>query len=188
MSKLPISRRLSGWGVLAVLLASLSARAHRLDECLQAALIEIKADEARVQVNLSPGVQVADAFVWNIDRNHDGKISAAEGKDYAKKFVAKLRLSLDERPLTLEFIEADCDSVAELKSGAGNIHVEMRARLARMDAGEHVLSFENHHQSDLSVYLFNAILPKTDAIRISKQERNDNQSTGRIYFSVKDSS
>lgn len=158
--------------------------AHRLDECLQAALIEIKPDESRVQVNLNPGVQVADAFLWNIDRNHDGKISAAEGKDYARKFVAKLRMKLDERPLTLEFINVDFDSISELKAGTGNIHVELRTGFPRLSSGDHVLSFENHHQPDLSVYLFNAILPKTESIRISKQERNENQSIGRIYFSV----
>jgi len=161
--------------------------AHRLDECLEATLIEIKPDEVRVQINMNPGVQVADAVIWQIDLDHDGKITRVEGDRYAKMLVKQLALALDEERLKLEFLDATFDLVPELKDGTGNIQVNMRAssRHPSMRAGDHVVSFENHHQPQLSVYLLNAVLPKTPAIRILKQERSENQSTGRIHFSFK---
>src|SRR3954464_597255 len=64
--------------------------AHRLDECLQATLIEITPDEAKVQVNINPGVQVSEAMVWMIDRNRDGDMSAGEKAKYIRTFLGEL--------------------------------------------------------------------------------------------------
>src|SRR5262249_36125618 len=145
--------------------------AHRLDECLQAALIEIKPDEIRVQLNMNPGVEVAASVICQIDRDHDGKITQAERARYARTVGVKtLSLSLDRERLKLEFIDAAFDSIPELESGSGNIRLNLRA-LRAIRPGDHVVSFENRHQPKLSVYLLNAVLPKTPAIRILKQER-----------------
>ncbi len=170
--------------MIAVILgAAAPIDAHRLDECLQAALIEITPDEVKVELNLNPGVQVADVMIWAIDRDHDGKISIREGDIYARRLITDLGATLDERPLKLELLKSSFDLIPELQSGVGNIRLEMRIRLRHLATGDHVLSFTNRHQPAISVYLVNALLPKSPSIKILKQERTDNQSIGRIYFS-----
>src|SRR5690349_209911 len=122
------------WPALFFLLAvPRFAQAHRLDECLQATLIEITPDEAKVQVNINPGVQVSEAIVWMIDRNRNGEISADEKKKYIRTFLGDLTLLLDDRPLNLEVTDTDFDPIPDLRSGIGNIHIELRAPLPRIE-------------------------------------------------------
>jgi hypothetical protein len=161
-----------------------SVHAHRLDEYLQAALIEIKPEEIAVQLNLTPGVDVASPVIWMIDRDRDGKVSTAEGNAYAKALMRQLAMRMDDRPLKIELKGAQFDPINELKDGMGIIRIDLSARPGTLRAGHHVLSFDNHHLSNMSVYLVNALLPRNPGIQIVKQERNENQSIGRIYFSA----
>lgn len=49
-------------------------------------------------------------------------------------------------------------------------------------AGAHQLSFSNDHLPELGVYLANALVPATNAIKINKQERDTLQRELRINF------
>jgi hypothetical protein len=168
------------------LFALASVKAHRLDEYLQAVLIDVRHKEILIQMNLTPGVDVADDVLKVIDRNADGKISSAEERFYAKALGGELEVRLDDRLLKLEPVREQFDPVPELKSGEGNVRIEMRARVRRLEAGEHLLSIENRHQPRISVYLVNALYPKERGIKIERQERNANQSLGKIHFTVRD--
>jgi hypothetical protein len=72
--------------------------------------------------------------------------------------------------------------LAELRTGLGIIQLEYVAMPGSLVVGTNELAFENRHQTNLSVYLVNAALPKSSAIQITRQTRNENQSTGRIEF------
>jgi hypothetical protein len=157
--------------------------AHRLDEYLQAALIDIKSGEASVQLYLTPGVEVAEDVLRLIDTDRDGRISAGEESAYAKEVLKQLAVQLDDDPVKLVLLRTAFDPIPALKNGTGNIVLEMRGFIKLASAGRHILSFENRHQPKMSVYLVNAVLPKDPAIQILKQERNENQSAGRISFS-----
>src|SRR5262249_15193342 len=109
-------------------------------------------------------------------------ITPVEGDRYGRAVIKQLALAIDNEALKLQFQDATFDPVPELRSGTGNIRLNVRAPLRTIQLGEHVVSFENRHQPELSVYLLNAVLPKTMAIRILKQERNENQSSGKIHF------
>ena len=56
----------------------------RLDEYLQATLVAIESSGVRLQVNLMPGVAVADQVLAVIDRDRDGMISTNEAAAYAE--------------------------------------------------------------------------------------------------------
>ena len=58
--------------------------AHRMDEYLQATLVDIEPGDIRLEMNLTPGVSVADAVLSTIDRDHDGVISTNEAHGYAE--------------------------------------------------------------------------------------------------------
>ncbi len=54
------------------LLAGTIVSAHRLDEYLQAARIDLQRDGVRIALDLTPGSAVADALIAAVDRDHDG--------------------------------------------------------------------------------------------------------------------
>jgi hypothetical protein len=172
-------------GLLLGLLALPSAAlAHRLDEYLQAALVNIEPGEIRLQINLTPGVAVAERVLAPIDGNHDGIISTNEAAAYCEALNHDLDLLLDGRKTPFKLTRSTFPEVSELKSGWGIIQVEFTATIAPLSAGEHKLKLKNRHLPELSVYLFNAAQPRSASIQITRQTRNKNQSVGEIRFHV----
>jgi len=168
--------------LLALIALPFSVFAHRLDEYLQATLVLIEPGVIRLQINLTPGVAVAEQVLALIDRDRDGVISTNEAAAYAEQVRHDLALRLDERPLELKFTTSELPPPGELRTGLGIIQLEYVAAPYQFAPGAHELAFENRHQTNLSVYLFNASLAKSSAIQITRQTRNDNQSVGRIEF------
>jgi hypothetical protein len=171
------------FALLPLLLAFPSAAsAHRLDEYLQATLVAIEPAGVRLQINLTPGVAVANLLLAGIDRDHDDAISQGEAAAYASRLKGDLALRLDGQILDLTLTASDWPAPAELRGGVGFIQMEFSASYARLGAGAHRLAFENRHLPAVSVYLINAELPRSRTIRITGQKRNASQATGEIDF------
>jgi len=160
------------------------AQAHRLDELLQAALISLEPDAIGLELNLTPGVETAPALLSQLDLDHDGILSAAEASVYAHLVGSEISLNLDDRALSLKLVDSQFPTLAEISTGLGTIHLELSAAVAGIPAGSHELRFQNQHRPDLSIYLVNAVMPKTDAVQVTGQVRNDNQSQSRILFTT----
>jgi hypothetical protein len=167
-----------------VLLLALPSAAlgHRLDEYLQATLVSIEPGGITLLINLTPGVDVADEVLERIDFNRDGQISESEAATYAELLRRDLTLRLDAEHLELEAVGTVVPTPAELRTGEGIIQLTF-AVATSLEAGRHVLEFENRHHSRIGVYLFNAALPKSRSIEIGRQRRSENQSVGEIRFS-----
>jgi hypothetical protein len=168
--------------LLALLAVPSTVFAHRLDEYLQATLVAIEPDDLRLQINLTPGVAIADQLLAQIDRDHDGVISAAEAAAYADSLKRDLIVRLDQRALELKLITCNVPAPTELRSGSGIIQMEFSLSPSELAAGTHRLTLENRHLPAMSVYLINAVQPRSGSIQITRQTRNDNQSTGEIEF------
>jgi hypothetical protein len=178
--------------IVAALLAWLAtpAFAHRLDEYLQATLVSIEPGRVRLQMNLTPGVDIAEKVLARIDGDRDGVISAKEATAYAKSLQRDLIVKMDERSLKLKLIASSFSAPAELRSGWGMIQMEFSAAPGSLSTGEHRLTILNHHLPGISVYLFNAAQPefftaassKSNAIEITSQRRNQTQSACEIEF------
>lgn len=158
--------------------------AHRLDEYLQATLVEIEPENIRLAINLTPGVEVAEKVLAELDRNRDGAISKKEAAAYSRLLKGQLELRLDGRKVRLKLTGSAIPALSELRAGEGVIQMEFDGRHRALAAGNHKVTFENRHLASLSVYLFNAARTKSDAIEITDQKRNDNQSSGEIDFKV----
>ena len=80
--------------IVAAVLAALGARvsAHRLDEYLQAARIAIEPDRVHLELDLTPGVSVANVVLADIDVDADRSISAAEALAYSKRVLSTVAL------------------------------------------------------------------------------------------------
>jgi hypothetical protein len=172
-------------GLLIGLLALPSAAwAHRLDEYLQATLVTIEPSGLRLQINLTPGVAVADRVLTRIDRDHDGVISTNEAAAYAESVRRDLVVMRDRHKLALNLTASSFPTPSELRTGSGIIQLEFSAGLDPLSPGAHKFSLKNRHLPSVSVYLFNAAQPRSTAIQITKQTRNKHQSTGEIDFVI----
>jgi hypothetical protein len=168
--------------LLALLAFPSAAFGHRDDQYLQATLVVIEPSEIRLQINLTPGVAVAEQVLARIDRDRDGAISKNEAAAYAQLLMRDLTLRVDGRKLELKLTASEFVEPAELRTGAGIIQLEFSAISGPLAAGVHRLILENRHLTAMSVYLINAAQPKFATVEITRQKRNRNQSIGEIDF------
>ena len=170
---------------LAILLAFLSlgvpAFAHRLDEYLQAMIVSVEQGRIQVSMRLIPGIAVSSAVIAAIDSNGDGVFAEAEQQTYAREVLGNLTLNVDGQALKPRLREVSFPAPAEMKEGLGEIHIEFAADLPA--GGPHrTLVIENHHEPRRSVYLMNSLVPQEPNIRVTAQNRNQNQSYFRLDY------
>jgi hypothetical protein len=161
-----------------------TAVAHVLDQYLQVAQIALAPGGVRVELRLIPGVQVADRIFAQIDVDADGQISPAEEQAYARHVLRDIALEVDGRRAPLALTGVQFPSGLEMSEGNGAIRLDLVAEAALEVAGEHQLSFRNDYLPELGVYLANALIPTTDAIKITGQERDALQHGIQVNFRV----
>ena len=171
--------------LLALLAFPSAVFAHRDDQYLQATLVAIEPSSVRLQINLTPGVAVAEQVIAEIDRDRDGAISKNEAAAYAELLKRDLMLRMDGRYLELKLTASEFGAPEDLLTGSGIIQIEFSATPGPFAAGAHRLTLENRHLTTMSVYLINAARPRGGSIQITRQKRNDNQSTGEIEFTFR---
>ena len=160
------------------------ARAHRLDEYLQATRISVEADRIATEINLTPGAAVANDVFAAIDLDHDNKISPAESVAYAESVVTSLSLSVDGQRRLLTLDAYSIPSLADMRHGEGIIRLRATAKTPPTPAGRHQLLFSNTHRSDIGVYMINALVPVDERIRITGQSRDMLQHEFRMDYTI----
>jgi hypothetical protein len=153
---------------------STAGSAHRRDEYLQAARLAVEPGRVDLELDLTPGIAVAEAIIADIDRDRDGLLSADEQRAYLGRVREAVVLELDGRPLHLEPIGATFPAVGDFRRGEGTIRVQSAVVLHQAN-GDHHLSFRNMNPRDVSVYLANALVPMSDRIAITAQRRDATQ-------------
>jgi hypothetical protein len=161
-----------------------TAAAHVLDEYVQAAQIALAPGGVRVELRLTPGVEVAGRVYALIDADGDGQISPSEEGAYARRVLQDIALEVDGRRATLALTGVQFPSRREMREGNGAIRLDLAAEASLGAAGEHQLSFRNDHLPELGVYLVNALVPTTSDIEISGQARDSLQREMRLSFHV----
>ena len=160
------------------------ASAHRLDEYLQATRLSLAPNQVDIEVDLTPGVDVAPMIFALINSDHDGRISVSEGETYAQKVVKEIALELDGHRMRLDLLKYDFPSFQEMSDGVGTIRIYARAMWAG-SRGEHALSYQNSHQTNLGVYMVNALRPAKTDIEITQQRRDPLQRGIRLAFVIR---
>lgn len=161
--------------------------AHRLDEYLQAATLDIDLTRVELELELTPGVDVANAVIADIDRDGNGVVSPDERAAYANRVLKAIELQLDGAPLGIQLTSSRFPALDTLRAGEGTIQLRSTAALARQDPGTHHLFFRNTHRRESAVYLANALVPRDTRIEITTQRRNPTQSDLAIDYVVQSS-
>jgi hypothetical protein len=166
------------------LLLPAAGGAHRLDEYLQASRLGIERDRVSVEIDLTPGVAVADkVFAW-IDTDRDTRVSAAEADAYARRVLGSITLDVDGRGLPLTLLDCQVPSVLDMRQGIGTVRLRAAAWTSPSPAGPHRLLYRNLHQPDVSVYLVNALLPDSQTLVITGQLRDIQQHELRLDYRI----
>ena len=161
--------------------AAAPARAHRLDEYLQATTIDLEKERVAVQIRLTPGVEVIRAVLGVIDGDGNGEISQREQRAYAERVMRDLSLVVDGQAARLRLISATFPSIGQMKEGLGDIELNLEADVPA-GGGNRRLAFENRHQRAVSAYLANCLVPGDPDLRITAQRRNEDQSRYEVEY------
>ena len=165
-----------------VVVLSTSLSAHRLDEYLQAARIAIEPDRVELQLDLTPGVAVADAIVADIDRDSDGTLSADEKRAYVERVLGAIELRLDGQLLHVSPATSAFPDLDAFRQGGGTIRLQSAALLPPDRRGNHQLVFRNANRPDVSAYLANALVPESERFVVTAQKRDVLQRNLTIDF------
>jgi len=166
-------------GVLLIL--ARSASAHRLDEYLQATRLSLSPNEVGIEIDLTPGVDVAPLIFALINTDHDGRISPSEAERYANQVMRETALDIDGHRSQFVVLKYEFPSFQEMSAGEGTIRIYARA-IWQGSAGAHHLVYQNNHKTDFGVYLVNALRPGTPAIEITEQRRDPFQRGMNLAF------
>lgn len=156
-----------------------------MDEYLQATLVTIDPGAIRLNINLTPGADVAEPVLEAIDLDRDNAISPTEAAAYTELLKRDQSVRLDDHTLELKLTASHLPDPATLRGGSGIIQLELSAVVPRsLAAGTHRLTLENRHGPTASTYLINAARPSSNSVQIIRQIRNKNQSKGEIEFTI----
>jgi hypothetical protein len=168
-----------------IVVGGIGVSAHRVDEYLQATRIAIDPDRVQLELDLTPGIALAQSIVSDVDGDGDGVLSNDEQSAYARLVLSALTLDIDGTPLRAELGQAAFPGVDAIRRGEGTIRLHLAAPLPRLAGGVHHLSFRNRHHSDRSVYLANALVPASDRVAVTAQRRDGNQSELTIDYMLR---
>src|SRR5205085_1361588 len=119
--------------------------AHRRDEHLQAARIDVELDHLGIELDVTPGIDVVDTLVAAIDENGDGSLSDAERDAYARRAIADLAIAVDLASHAPHLVAAAFPDLASLRRGDGTIRLQGRVDFGEQAAGRHTLRVVNSH-------------------------------------------
>ena len=170
---------------LITMVIATTVSAHRTDEYLQAARVAVDPDRVELELDLTPGIAVAETIIADIDRDRDGWLSPHEQQAYAARVVSAVELEVDGRPLQVQTAALTFPDLDTVRRGEGTIRLRSAAILPPQSVGAHQLFFRNTHRQDLSVYLANAVAPTSDRVAIAAQRRDRDQRELTIDYTVR---
>ena len=172
--------------VAAVFVAAAQTSAHRLDELLQAARIGIAGDRVDLELDLTPGAAVSDRMIAEIDRDGDGSFSNDEQRSFVDRVFTQIKMTADGARLRVTPRSFTFPAAAAFRAGDGVIAIRAAAPMPASSQGAHHLAFQNDYGHDISVYLANALVPETNRVAVTGQERDGVQSRLIIAYDVRD--
>ncbi|WP_161884361.1 hypothetical protein [Deinococcus alpinitundrae] len=133
------------------------AQAHPVDEVVQGAYLTLAPGKVQLELDLTPGTQVAATVLSAIDTDTDGKITGTEARSYAKLVLRQSTLKLNGVVVSWTLDTVEMPPYSDLKTG--NAVLKIYALAKRADAaGAQSLSYENRYQPVKSQWIANIFL------------------------------
>jgi len=165
--------------------ATAALSAHRKDEYLQAAKLAIDPARVQIELDLTPGIAVAEDVLRAIDLDRNGALSPAETSAYVTSVVRDVTLDVDGQLLTARVLSTEFPAIESVRRGEGTIRLQLSASLPPLSAGGHQIRYRNAHRPDVGVYLANALVPSTDRVAVTGQDRDVDQRELRVDYRLR---
>ncbi len=140
---------------LAVLLSARRAHAHA-EHLGQSAYLTVSDRAADLELEVSPGAQVAAAFARLADRDGDGVLSETEKTAVGNAVLRDLLLVVDGRTVPFTLLGVSAPPLAVLATGEAALGLRAHAPLAPLAGGTHRVTFTNRYAPVRSAYLAHA--------------------------------
>jgi hypothetical protein len=168
-----------------VLVAGGWSSAHRRDEYLQAARLAIDPDRVQIELDLTPGIAVAESVLAEVDLDRNRSISAREAGAYCARLLSAMAVDVDGTPLALALTGSTFPDVGAMMTGEGTMRLQAVAAMPRLSGGTHHLRYRNSHRSDIAVYLVNALVPASDRVAVASQRRDVDQRDVTVEYTLR---
>jgi hypothetical protein len=169
--------------IVVLLAAGGEASAHRLDEYLQATRISLARDRLMLEVDLTPGANIASDVAAILDVDGDKAISPAEAEVYGRAVLSDLVVQFDDRVVGMTLMHVEVPSIDEMRHGLGTIHLRAAGDIEAA-MGRHQLLVLNRHRPGASVYMVNALVPEDSGVELIAQSRDPQQREFRAEYTV----
>jgi hypothetical protein len=179
------SRSRAAVTLLVVAAAGATASAHRRDEYLQASRLAIGPDRVRIELDLTPGISVADRVLADIDTDRSGSIAHDEARQYLARVVDAISVEVDGAPLAVRVVDSGFPAVDAMRNGEGTIRIALTAAMPPLAGGAHRLHFRNTHRQEMGAYLANALVPESDRVAITSQDRDTEQQNLSVEYQLR---
>jgi hypothetical protein len=170
--------------VLFVLALPAQTAGHQLDEFLQAARIAFARDRIVLEVDLTPGANIAGEIVAALDANGDGIVQPLEANAYGQAAVNDFDLVFDGRPVRLTLESVEVPNVGDLRSGVGTMQLTVSGAIGEGRPGTRHVRFTNRHHPTTSVYLANALVPADREVQVVAQRRDYRQQQIDVEYAI----
>lgn len=172
-------------GVAVILIAQADMSAHRLDEYLQATRVSLERGRIGIEIDLTPGANIASGIIALLDRDRDGRISPLEAQAYGEAVLSDLIVEVDAVPVPVALARVEVPPLDDMREGLGAIRLQALGQIGSFSAGRHHVRLRNSHAPVPSVYLVNALVPDDRGIGVIAQTRDLQQQDVRIEYEVR---
>lgn len=176
------STLLSSGSLVAALFAAATAAAHASHHG-QSAYVTVGPEGVLVELDMSPGSQVARQVVALLDTDADGALSVSEERAYASAVLRDLSLEIDGRPEQLEISTLDFPPIEHLASGESKLSLSFVGPKEALSPGAHQLVFRNTHAPVTSAHQAHAIAADA-SIALGAPKRDASGDTLTATFTV----
>ena len=169
---------------LLVLVMPVRTVAHQLDEYLQAARIAFARDRIVLEIDLTPGANIAGEIVAALDSDGNGVVHPLEARAYGQAVVGDFDVSFDGQPVHLALETIEVPAVAEMRRGVGTIQLTVAGTIGPAPDGTRHVRFTNRHHPETSVYLANALVSADRDVQVVSQRRDYRQQQIDVEYKI----
>lgn len=151
-----------------------SALAHPVDEVVQGAYLTLAPGKVALELNVTPGAEVAGTVLKGLDPNGDGKVTDGEARRYARTVLSQSTLKVDGKGAAWTLDRVQVPPVRVLRLGGGILKIYASAKRADR-LGTRTLFYENRYQPARTQRTANVFLQPSGnwQFQVARQTRTD---------------
>lgn len=167
-------------------LAAAPASAHPVDELVQAAYLTLIPSGVELQLDLTPGSEIAEVVLAALDSNGDGAASEAEASAFGRAVLMQSALTLDGSAVTWELYRVTAPPLDDLRWGAGVIRIYAQAGQPHAE-GSRLLEYRNAYEPTTSQWTANVFLNPGQgrAYEVTEQQRGESGRRFAVAYVVR---